>query len=108
MAINNINSGVNNAQLATKGTQAEQSGRSAQTQTGPAAPRQDAVSLTPQAQRLNQLQRRAENDTGIDEAKVERIKQALAAGDYAIDAERLAARISSFEADMFGSGGIER
>lgn len=108
MAINNINSGVNSAQLATKQQQTEQQGRPAQTQSNPSAPRQDAVSLTPQAQQLNQLQRRAESDTGIDEAKVERIKEALAAGDYAIDAERLAARISSFEADMFGSGGDER
>ena len=108
MAINNINSGVSNAQLATKQQQTEQQGRPAQTQSTASAPRQDAVSLTPQAQQLNQLQRRAENDSGIDEGKVERIKQALAAGDYSINAERLAARIASFESDMFGSGGVDR
>ena len=104
MAINNINnSGVNNTQFSNKQT-VEQQGRPTQTQAGMAPPRQDAVSLTPQAQQLNQLQRRAETNSGVDEAKVERIKQALAAGDYAIDAERLAARIASFEADMFGTG----
>lgn len=108
MTINNINSGVNNTQLANKQQQTEQSSRPAQSQTSASAPRQDAVSLTPQAQQLNQLQRRAENDSGVDESKVERIKQALAAGDYSINAERLAARIASFEADMFGSGGIDR
>lgn len=108
MTINNINSGVNNAQLATKQQQTEQSARPAPAQANASAPRQDAVSLTPQAQQLNQLQRRAENDSGVDEGKVERIKQALAAGDYSINAERLAARIASFEADMFGNGGIDR
>lgn len=103
MAINNINnSGVNNTQFSTKQT-VEQQGRPTQTPAGMAPPRQDAVSLTPQAQQLNQLQRRAETNSGVDEAKVERIKQALAAGDYAIDAERLASRIASFEADMFGT-----
>lgn len=107
MAINNINSGVNNAQLTNK-QQVDQQSRPAQNQSSMSAPRQDAVSLTPQAQQLNQLQRRAESNSGVDEGKVERIKQALAAGDYAIDAERLAARIASFEADMFGSGGMER
>lgn len=104
MAINNINnSGVNNTQFSNK-QPVEQQGRPAQTQAGMAPPRQDAVSLTPQAQQLNQLQRRAENNSGVDEAKVERIKEALAAGDYAIDPERLAARIANFEADMFGTG----
>lgn len=104
MAINNVNnSGVNNTQFTNK-QQVEQQGRPAQPQSGMAPPRQDAVSLTPQAQQLNQLQRRAENNSGVDEAKVERIKQALAAGDYAIDPERLAARIASFESDMFGNG----
>ncbi|RUO27423.1 flagellar biosynthesis anti-sigma factor FlgM [Aliidiomarina maris] len=107
MAINNIQSGVNNTQVTSK-QQIDQQGRPAQTQTGMAPPRQDAVSLTPQAQQLSQLQRRAEGDSGVDEAKVARIKQALASGDYAIDAERLAARIATFEADMFGRGGVER
>lgn len=101
MAINNINSGLNNTQISTK---FEQQSRSSETTSSAPGPRQDAVSLTPQAQQLNQLQRRAENDSGVDEAKVERIKVALASGDYAIDAERLAARIASFESDMFGSG----
>ena len=101
MAINNINAGVNNTRL-TNEQQVEQQGRPAQSQPSMAPPRQDAVSLTPQAQQLSQLQRRAEDNSGVDEAKVERIKQALAAGDYAIDPERLAARIASFEADMFG------
>ncbi|RUO29877.1 flagellar biosynthesis anti-sigma factor FlgM [Aliidiomarina sedimenti] len=101
MAINNVNSSVNNTQLNTK---FEQQSRPAEAQTTQSAPRQDAVSLTPQAQQLAQLQRRAENNSGVDEAKVERIKQALANGDYSIDAERLAANIASFEADMFGNG----
>lgn len=103
MAVNNVNSGVSNASTLTTKQQFEQQARPAQSETMP-APRQDAVSLTPQAQQLTQLQRRAESDSGIDEAKVERIKQALAAGDYSINAERLASRIASFEADMFGSG----
>lgn len=104
MAINNVNSGVtNNSQVTSKQFDTQQS-RSAQSQPATTAPRQDAVSLTPQAQQLSQLQRRAENNSGVDEQKVARIKEALAAGDYAIDAERLAANIATFEADMFGNG----
>lgn len=103
MAVNNVNSGVSNASTLTTKQQSEQQVKPAQREDMP-APRQDAVSLTPQAQQLSQLQRQAESDSGIDESKVERIKQALAAGDYSINAERLAARIATFEADMFGNG----
>ncbi|RUO26404.1 flagellar biosynthesis anti-sigma factor FlgM [Aliidiomarina minuta] len=103
MAINNVNSGLTNNQVTSKQMDQQQS-RSTQSQPTVQAPRQDAVSLTPQAQQLSSLQARAENNSGVDEQKVERIKQALANGDYSINAERLAANIAHFEADMFGSG----
>lgn len=103
MAIDKLNSNINQALNAARAEQ--QPARTAQQQSGAPAqpPRQDAVSLTQQAQRLTQLQKRAEADSGIDQAKVQRIKKALADGTYSIDAERLAAKIAHFENDMFGT-----
>ncbi len=103
MAIDKLNSNINQA-LNTASARAEQQNRASQPNVASTAtaPRQDAVSLTQQAQQLTQLQRRAEQDSGVDKEKVERIKQAIADGSYAINPERLAAKIAHFESDMFG------
>lgn len=101
MAIDKLNSSVNQA---LNNARAEQQTRSAQpnVQNTTAAPRQDAVSLTKQAQQLTQLQRRAETNSGIDQEKIDRIKKAISNGSYSVNAERLAAKIANFESDMFG------
>lgn len=104
MSIDKLNSGINQA-LNNSTARTEQQARAPQAnvQNATAAPRQDAVSLTQQAQQLTKLQRRAEQDSGVDADKVARIKKAISDGSYSVDAERLAAKIAHFESDMFGN-----
>jgi negative regulator of flagellin synthesis FlgM len=110
MAINNVNSGntprpqidnqrVNQQQSPSQNTaQVEGDRRTAQLES-PA--RQDSVSLTQSAQQLSQAQRRS-TDAPVNQERVERIREAIANGDYRIDPDRLAQNISRVEAELFG------
>lgn len=64
--------------------------------------KQDSVSLTPQAQQLTKLTEKASNSSGIDQEKVDKIKQAISEGKYKINVEQLAKRIVEFESELFG------
>lgn len=101
MAIDKLNSNVNQA---LNNARTEQQSRATQTNTASTtnAPRQDAVSLTQNAQQLTQLQRKAATNSGVDQEKIDRIKKAISDGSYSIDVERLATKIAYFESDMFG------
>jgi len=57
----------------------------------------DSVSITPQAKQLSELQKKAQDGPAINQKKVEELKKAIAAGDYKIDPEKLAASIAKFE-----------
>ena len=72
-----------------------------QNATNQAAQKQDSVSITPQAQQFTKLQEKAANSSGIDQEKVDKIKQAIADGKYKINVELLAKRIMQFEGDLF-------
>jgi len=113
--VSNMNNNVN-SKPATAPTPAVESNKPAnqqaqttargQTASAPATaapPRQDAVSLTPQAQQMSQLTRKAGSESGVNQEKVDKIKQALADGSYKVDVERLAARMAQFESDLFGN-----
>jgi negative regulator of flagellin synthesis FlgM len=64
--------------------------------------KQDSVSITPQAQQFSKLTEKAANSSGIDQEKVDKIKQAIAEGKYKINVEQLAKRIVQFESELFG------
>jgi negative regulator of flagellin synthesis FlgM len=64
--------------------------------------KQDSVSLTPQAQQLAKLTEKASNSSGIDQEKVDKIKQAISEGKYKINVEQLAKHIVQFESELFG------
>lgn len=66
-----------------------------------AAQRQDSVSITPQAKQFTKLQEKANAASGVDQEKVEKIKQAIAEGKYKVNVEQLARRIMQFEGDLF-------
>lgn len=66
------------------------------------AQRQDSVSLTPQAQQFSKAQEKASNSSGIDQKKVDEIKQAISEGKYKVNVEQLARRIVQFEGELFG------
>lgn len=63
--------------------------------------KQDSVSLTTQAQQFTKAQDKASNSSGIDQKKVDEIKQAIAEGKYKINVEQLAKRIVQFEGELF-------
>lgn len=67
-----------------------------------ASQKQDSVSITPQAQQFSKLTEKASNSSGIDQDKVDKIKQAIAEGKYKINVEQLARRIVHFEGELFG------
>lgn len=103
MAIN-INNLPNATQVkADKADQAVQRQQSVvqQNVTSQASQKQDSVSITPQAQQFTKLQEKAANSSGIDQEKVDKIKQAIAEGKYKINVELLAKRIMQFEGDLF-------
>ena len=63
--------------------------------------KQDSVSITPQAQQFSKLQEKAANSSGIDQEKVDKIRQAITDGKYKVNVEQLARRIVQFESELF-------
>ena len=57
----------------------------------------DSVTLTPQAQQLNELRKKANDAPVVDQKKIEQLKKAIADGDYKVNPEKLAASIANFE-----------
>jgi negative regulator of flagellin synthesis FlgM len=60
----------------------------------------DSVSLTPQAQQLSQLQKKAEDAPAVNQKKIDKLKKAIESGEYKINPEKLAASIAKFEFDL--------
>lgn len=102
MAININNLNNQNQVQQNKQTQVkQQTAQTASTATTPVKqPSADSVSLTPQAKQLSELQKKANQAPAIDQKKVDELKKAIAAGDYKIDPEKLAASIAKFEFDL--------
>lgn len=103
MAIN-INNLQNNPQV--KADKVEQNAQrqqaTVQQNASQAAQKQDSVSITPQAQQFSKLTEKAGNSSGIDQEKVDKIKQAITEGKYKVNVEQLARRIVQFESELFG------
>jgi negative regulator of flagellin synthesis FlgM len=59
---------------------------------------QDSVQLTPQAQNLKKMQPASEAQ--VNKQRVETLKAAILNGDYKINTERLAEKLSKFEGDF--------
>lgn len=102
MAIN-INNLQNNPQV--KADKVEQNAQrqqaTVQQNASQAAQKQDSVSITPQAQQFSKLTEKAGNSSGIDQEKVDKIKQAITEGKYKVNVEQLARRIVQFESELF-------
>ncbi|WP_028116666.1 flagellar biosynthesis anti-sigma factor FlgM [Ferrimonas senticii] len=64
--------------------------------------KQDAVSLTPQAQQLQRAEAALDSADGIDMDKVAAVRAAIVEGRYQIDAERLADNLMRFEQELNG------
>ena len=72
----------------------------AQTQASNSPQVKDSVSLTQQAQQLHKIKDKLTNTSSIDQEKVETIRKAIAAGEYKVDPEKLAANLAKFEGDL--------
>jgi len=59
--------------------------------------RQDSLSLTPQAQQMSELQKKAADAPVVDQKKIDELKKAISSGEYKVNPEKLAANIANFE-----------
>jgi negative regulator of flagellin synthesis FlgM len=108
MAINNISNGspkttVDNQKLSQQ--LALNNGNTQQSSTQKAASvgvRQDSVSLTSSAQQLSQVQKKGV-EAPVNQEKVDRLKKEIQSGEYQINPEALAQRISTLESEIFGT-----
>ena len=64
-----------------------------------AASSKDSVKLTTQALNLNKMQANT-NEPKVNAQRIESLKSAIVNGDYKINTERLAERLSKFEGDF--------
>jgi negative regulator of flagellin synthesis FlgM len=106
MSINNVNISGQKPQLESQKlnqqqnqNQASQAG--AEKAQAATAPRQDSVSLTQSAQQLSQVQKKS-SDAPVNQEKVDRLKKAIQSGEYRVNPEVLAQKISRLEAEIFG------
>lgn len=91
----NVNKSGNNAQSAHTAkakSQAVPERNAVEQPVTSAAPR-DSVSLSSQAQTLARLESAMKDSPEVDESKVERIKQALAEGNYSVDSYSIAGKM---------------
>ncbi|GGB44938.1 hypothetical protein GCM10011502_17790 [Oceanisphaera marina] len=104
MAIDKLPAGIgNNAPLANKYKQSVTNDIAAGTKPSATSANQDSVTLTPQAQRLGQVQQTLVNTPAPDNsARLEALKKAINEGSYQVDSDKLAANISRFEQDLEG------
>jgi negative regulator of flagellin synthesis FlgM len=98
MAINTNNLNTNNAvQVAQQKQVQQQSAQSASANNQVKTSPQDSVSITPQAQQLSELQKKAADAPVVNQKKIEELKKAISAGDYKVNPDKLAASIANFE-----------
>jgi negative regulator of flagellin synthesis FlgM len=110
MTINNVNNNVNKPQIdGQKLAQQQNAGQQAATTVASqslattSAPRTDSVSLTQSAQQLSQVQKKG-SEAPVDQEKVDKLKKAIADGEYKVNPDVLAQKIAKLESQIFGSG----
>ena len=61
---------------------------------------QDKVSLTDMAARLKSLENKLAEQPNVDQSRVDRVKDALARGEYQVNPDRVADKMMDFEAGL--------
>ncbi len=102
MAININNLGNNTPVTQNLKQQAEAKAQADQSNVAQQAKpaRQDSVSLTPQAKKMSEMQKKGDNAPEVNQKKVAELKKAIESGEYKINPEKLAASIAKFEFDL--------
>lgn len=109
--INRLNGPLDDKQVKRNDHNAVQSSKTTanQTQVGTPPPpvKADSVSLTDQAQQLNQVQQQLVKQPSVNQDRVANVRKAIEEGQYKVDPERLAKKLLEFEdslSDIFESG----
>ncbi|HHQ4523600.1 TPA: flagellar biosynthesis anti-sigma factor FlgM [Aeromonas veronii] len=101
MAINNINNLANNRLQNTANSQGTGSKSVTSSPENKAATvKLDSVSLTSEAQQLQKMQQNLNTASTGNESKVERLKKAVASGEYQVNGDAVAKKMFSFEANL--------
>ncbi|MGD8784111.1 MAG: flagellar biosynthesis anti-sigma factor FlgM [Thioalkalispiraceae bacterium] len=60
----------------------------------------DTVSITDMAARLNSLEKKLASEPDVDQAHVNRVRDAISRGEYRVDPDRVADKMMDFESDF--------
>ncbi|RDE22382.1 flagellar biosynthesis anti-sigma factor FlgM [Motiliproteus coralliicola] len=99
--LSNVNAGSRNNKVGTNATNSRSESTGNQPAVSP-QPQPETVKLSNEAQNLSKLEESVAQLPDVDETKVAQIKQAIEDGSYSIDAERIAAKLTSLEGSLFG------
>lgn len=94
--INHINRSVTDA-LTNNASKSRKSADGSDTTAKTPAAAEDTVSLSQESLQVRELQQQLEQVPEVDADKVEAIKQAIARGDYPLDAKKIAANLMNLE-----------
>ncbi|MGR5169405.1 flagellar biosynthesis anti-sigma factor FlgM [Vibrio astriarenae] len=86
----------------TRGAQRSDSSSQSTESTGTSQTAQDSVSLSQQSKDIGAMHSNMAQSPSFDSAKVAAIKEAIANGSYAVDAEKLADNMMKFEQELGG------
>ena len=101
MAINNINNLANNRLQNTGNSQGANAKQATSSPDNRAATvKTDSVSLTNEAQQLQQMQKNLNSASTGNESRVESLKKAVANGEYQVNSEAVAKKMFSFESTL--------
>ena len=78
----------------------EARGSNAPERTADKAVAPDNVSLTKTAEQLHQLEKAVKAAPSVDSSRVEQVRQSIANGSYHVDNQKLAEKLTAFEAMM--------
>ncbi|WP_354623908.1 flagellar biosynthesis anti-sigma factor FlgM [Psychromonas sp. MME2] len=99
MSININRSGVQKNIIVEQNKAQKQQSLGEQSQTTSASSK-DSVQLTSQALNLNKLEKQSSSEPQVNKQRIESLKAAILNGDYKINTERLAEKLSKFEGDF--------
>ena len=101
MSINNI-TGLSGPSQRSNDVGASRGGRSADAGKSEAPVASDSVTLSADSTRLREMTEQLSALPEVDEGRVEQLRQAIADGSYQPDSERIADKMLSMEAQLFG------